>query len=135
MYKTFACKYRCSMVKAKLRFMRNGIFSIPYVTPSGVEKQIEFYHDGFCKKRLIRDSKVDTPPKPVSIYNFHPNELIVRLIKGRCELCGKQDDLPKVYQIKKLSALHENKEWEALMIKKHCKTLVVCHDCYNKIHS
>jgi len=57
MYKTFACKYRCLMVKAKLRFMRDGVFSVSYVTPTGTEKQILFYHGGFCKKHLIRDSQ------------------------------------------------------------------------------
>jgi hypothetical protein len=36
--------------KVKLRYMRNGVFSIPHVTPTGTEKQISFYHDGFRKK-------------------------------------------------------------------------------------
>lgn len=135
LYKTFACKYRCSMVKAKLRFWRDGIYSIPYVTPSGTEKNIEFYHGRFCKKQGIRDNKVDIPAKSVSIYNYGPKELIVRLLKGKCELCGNQDDLPKAYQVKKLSELHKNIEWEALMIKKRRKTLILCRDCYARIHS
>lgn len=135
MYKTFACKYRCTMVKAKLRFTRNGVFSIPYVTPTGTEKQIVFYQGSFCKRQLSRDTKVDNMPKPVSIYNFKPNELIVRVLKGKCELCGNRDELPKVYQVKKLNELCEDKEWEALMIKKRRKTLVVCRDCYERIHS
>jgi len=135
MYKTFACKYRCTMVKAKLRFTRNGVFSIPYVTPSGTEKQVAFHHSSFCRRQLSRDTQVDIIPKPVSIYNFKPKELIVRMLKGKCEVCGTRDELPKVYQVKKLSELRENNEWEALMIKKRRKTLVVCRDCYQKIHS
>ncbi|MFT9076000.1 reverse transcriptase domain-containing protein [Ethanoligenens sp.] len=135
MYKTFACKYRCPMVKAKLRYWRDGIFSVPYVTSTGTEKQIPFYHDGFKKKKLSRDNQIDISPKPVSVYNFHPKELIVRILKGKCELCGKRDDTLKVYQVKKLSELRENLEWEALMTRMRRKTLAVCHDCYDRIQS
>jgi len=134
MYKTFACKYRCSMIKVKMKFTRNKVFSIPYITPGGVEKQISFNHGGFCKKNTIMDNTADMMPKPTTFYK-RPNELILRILICRCELCGKVDDLPKVYQVKSLNDLNKTKEWEALMLKKRRKTLVVCHDCYDKIHS
>lgn len=66
-YKTFACKYRYTMVKAKLRYWKDGFFSIPYVTPSGTEKQVAFYHYGFKKKKLSRDDQIDLLPQPVSV--------------------------------------------------------------------
>ena len=135
MYKTFACKYRCSMTKIKKRYSRDGIFSIPYVTPSGKEKQVEFYHNGFRKKQGMKESDVDKKSKPVSRYNYKPVELIVRVLKGKCELCEKSTDMPKVYQVKQMKDLRENIEWEKVMIKKRRLTLVVCQDCYNKIHS
>ena len=132
LYKTFACKYRCSMVKAKLQFTKDGIFSIPYTTPSGANKQIAFYHDGFRKKSLIRREDVDKIPKSVSVYNFTPKELIVRILGGRCEWCGRKTDLPKVHQVKKLVNLNPEVEWEALMLKKRRKTLILCDECFEK---
>ena len=36
MYKTFAGKYRITMTKAKLKFQKNGAFSVPYKTKAGV---------------------------------------------------------------------------------------------------
>ncbi len=61
MYKTFARKYRCTMVQAKRRFFRNGVFSVPCATPSGQERQIAFCRDGFRQKPPIRDGQPDCP--------------------------------------------------------------------------
>ncbi|WP_243638760.1 reverse transcriptase/maturase family protein [Lucifera butyrica] len=135
MYKTFACKYRCSLVKAKRMFFKDGKFTVPYTTSKGIEKRIAFYDGGFRQKRLSRDKRVDILPQPMKSYTIKPRELIGRMFKGHCELCGEQDSLPKVYQVRKLSELRANVEWEARMIEKHRKTLVVCHDCFEKIHS
>lgn len=131
MYKTMACKYDCSMTKIKRRYTKNGIFSIPYITKGGNEKQIEFHHGGFCKQTCPDSAEVDKLPKPVTIYK-RPNELILRLLKGNCEYCGKQKIMPKVYQVKKLEDLRPDIEWENLMIKKRRKTIIVCEECFAK---
>jgi group II intron reverse transcriptase/maturase len=136
MYKTFASKYRCSMVKAKLRFMKDGRFIVPYTTLKGKEKRLAFYDGSLCQKRLSRDKRVDVlPHQPMKLYASKPKELIVRMLKSKCELCGIQDSLPQVYQVRKLSELRKDTEWEALMLERRRKTLVVCHDCYERIHS
>jgi group II intron reverse transcriptase/maturase len=135
MYKTFGSKYRCSLVKAKQKFTADRRFTVPYTTSKGEEKRLAFYDGGFCKKALSRDKRVDALPQPLKSHTIRPRELIVRMLQGQCELCGIQDRQPKVYQVQKLSELRKNMEWEARMLEKRRKTLIVCHDCYERIHS
>lgn len=134
MYHTFAAKYRCTATKAKLRFTKNGIFAVPYTTPKGVKKSIEFYHDGFKKKPAMKHQNIDTPPKPVTIYKFRRKELIVRMLSGQCEWCGQHSDAPKVMQIRKLSELRREIEWQAITLKMRRLTLVLCPECFAKIY-
>ena len=49
MYKTFAGKYRITMTKAKLKFQKNGAFSVPYKTKAG-EKTVVFYAQSGCQR-------------------------------------------------------------------------------------
>jgi hypothetical protein len=68
----------------------------------------------------------------------HPRkELVVRLLKRRCELCG-QPDRVVVHQVRKLASLGTpgsgQPEWAALMARKRRKTLIVCHPCRETIH-
>jgi group II intron reverse transcriptase/maturase len=65
-------------------------------------------------------------------------ELINRLLKGRCELCGQADEV-QVHQIRKLADLEQPRqpdqpEWARIMAKRRRKTLVVCARCHATIH-
>jgi group II intron reverse transcriptase/maturase len=69
----------------------------------------------------------------------HPRkELIARLLKGRCELCGQLDKMV-VHQVRKLASLGTPESgqpaWVALMSRKRRKTLIVCHPCHETIHA
>jgi group II intron reverse transcriptase/maturase len=69
----------------------------------------------------------------------HPRkELIARLLKGRCELCGQPDKMV-VHQVRKLASLGTPESgqpaWAALMARKRRKTLIVCHPCHETIHA
>lgn len=103
-----------------------------YKTPSGTKKHIEFYHGGFKKKSPSYHSEVDLIPKPVTVYNFRRAELIVRMLSGKCELCGRTGNIAKVYQVPALKALKPNTAWHAKMIQMRRKTLVLCHECFEK---
>lgn len=137
MYKTLACKFRCSMVKAKKMYWKDGKFSVPFINAKGEKKYVTFYNNGFCKKRINFDSEIDVlPPEPrFFMYATKPKELVVRMLQKKCELCGEIDEKPQVYQVKQLTDLKPNVEWEAKMISKRRKTLVVCQNCYKKIHA
>ena len=133
MYRTFAVKYRCKKSKIINRYKRNGIFSMEYVTPKGQHKTIEFYHGGFKGKPPIYEASVDSIPPPVTYYNFRQSELIVRMLRGRCELCGEHTNIVKVHQVAALKDLKADNEWDAKMIKMRRKTLVVCNTCFARI--
>lgn len=135
MYRTFAAKYRCSMGKIIKRYKKNGVFSMEYITPSGQQKRIEFYHDGFKKKAPAFYAEIDNLPRSVTIYNFKPKELIVRMLQGRCELCGERANVVKVHQVSALKDLNPAKEWGVRMIKMRRKTLVVCDNCFSRIQT
>lgn len=67
------------------------------------------------------------------------NELIRRLVAGRCELCETGIGL-QVHHIRKLADLNkpgrpERPSWVHLMAKRKRKTLVVCEQCHQDIHA
>ena len=137
MYKTLAGKFNCTMTQAKKKYMRDKQFSVPFINSKGVKKCVTFYNEGFRKKQVNFDSNVDIMPKEPREFSLEhkPRELVVRLVQGRCEWCGAEDEAPRVYQVKEMKELRPEVEWQAKMISMHRKTLVVCHDCYKKIHS
>jgi len=66
-------------------------------------------------------------------------ELIHRLKAGRCEMCGRTDEV-QVHQIRKLADLQkpgqpERPEWMQIMARRRRKTLVVCGACHVSIHN
>ena len=132
MYSTFATKFRCSRKKIIEKYKKNGVFGMDYATPSGTIKHIDFYHGGFRKKSPSYDSEIDLIPKPVTVYNFKRPELIVRMLSGKCELCGRTGNTTKVYQVPALKALKPDTAWHAKMIQMRRKTLVLCDDCFGK---
>ena len=75
----------------------------------------------------------DREPVPVTGPR---KELITRLLKGRCELCGQPDEV-QVHQIRTLAELDQpgppQPEWAKIMAKRRRKTLVVCTRCHANI--
>jgi hypothetical protein len=74
----------------------------------------------------------------VPIQAPHPRkELVVRLLKRRCELCGQPGKVA-VHHVRGLASLGKpgpgQPEWAALMAKKRRKTLIVCPPCHEAIH-
>ncbi|MGN9846784.1 HNH endonuclease [Nonomuraea sp. H19] len=82
-----------------------------------------------------KDAKLnDRVPAPIR----HPRkELVARLLKRRCELCGDAAKV-MVHQVRKLARLpgpgQDQPAWAALMIKKRRKTLVVSGPHKPKTH-
>jgi hypothetical protein len=79
-----------------------------------------------------------TDLKPI-MATVKRNELIHRLLAGRCELCEKRIGL-QVHHIRKLADLNkpgrpQRPSWVHLMAKRQRKTLVVCEQCHQDIHT
>ena len=81
---------------------------------------------------------VITDRKP-SLATANRNELIHRLLAGRCKMCESRTGL-QVHHIRKLADLNkpgrpEKPNWIRLMAKRKRKTLVVCASCHQDIHA
>jgi hypothetical protein len=68
----------------------------------------------------------------------YPNrQLVTRLLKGRCELCGRADGI-QVHHVRALADLtrpgQPQPDWAQAMAKSRRKSLVVCDDCHGRIH-
>ncbi|MER6174425.1 reverse transcriptase domain-containing protein [Streptosporangium sp. NPDC001681] len=68
----------------------------------------------------------------------YPNrQLVTRLLKGRCELCERTDDI-QVHHVRQLTDLERTGQpqpaWATVMAKIRRKTLVICGNCHDLIH-
>jgi group II intron reverse transcriptase/maturase len=68
----------------------------------------------------------------------YPNrQLVTRLLKGRCEFCGRTDDI-QVHHVRVLADLSRPGQpqpgWAKIMASIRRKSLVVCGDCHGLIH-
>lgn len=131
MYKTLAAKYRITMTKAKLKFTKDREFKVPYKTKKGTKYAI-FYNKGFRKVKSALGSYTDIIPEYEQMNK--PKELFFRYKSNVCEMCSAYVSSVKVYQVKNMSDIKIDTPWGAVMKKKQRKTLVVCEECYNRIH-
>ena len=127
MLKTYAGKYRTNVSKIKKKYMRGGVFRVPYITKSG-PKLCEFYHDGFRKQDKGYDNVQDTLPRYIR-YDGR-NTLANRLRAGICELCGNKTDDIRMHHVRALKKLTGKTEAERLMLHMRRKSLALCPYCY-----
>jgi hypothetical protein len=138
--KTLAAKHKRKatwVYKRYYRKLNNGIKAIvvkveredknPLITRFGA-KPIRFDRDAVIKDPILQS-------KPAR------NELVKRLLADRCELCDSTEDI-NVHHVRKLKNLKRRyagrskpPQWVVRMIEKRRKTLVVCRQCHQKIHT
>ena len=78
---------------------------------------------------------IDTPGihKPKNILK--KPTLAIRMSAGICEWCGKHTTELEVHQVRSLKELDDKEAWAIHMKRINRKTLVVCKDCHNLMHS
>lgn len=78
----------------------------------------------------------DVIPTIITIIAKGRTTIDSRLKAYRCELCGYEgkDRKYEVHHVNKVKNLKGKEPWEIVMIAKRRKTMVVCHDCHQKIH-
>jgi hypothetical protein len=140
MLKTLAGKHHSSVTKMAARFKAK------IETQHGLRTcfQAEVQREG--RKPLVarfggiplKRQKTAVLTDRLSTGPLYPNkELIKRLTKGRCELCGRADGI-QVHHVRQLADLSRPGQpqpaWAGTMAKIRRKSLVVCGDCHDLIH-
>ena len=141
--KTLAGKHRSTVGKMA------GKYKTVIGTPAGPRKvlQVVIERDrgrkplvarfGGIPLRRVRTADL-TDQRPV-MASAKRNELIHRLLAGRCELCEGTAGL-EVHHVRKLADLNKpgrraKPPWMELMAKRRRKTLVICRRCHEDIHA
>jgi hypothetical protein len=114
-------------------------------TPHGPRKCFEARVERTDRKPLVgrfggiplrRDKKTVINDRRLAPVNTKRKELVTRLLAGRCESCGRIDEV-EVHHVAKLADLGrpgDRPPWADLMAARHRKALVVCGSCHATIH-
>lgn len=131
--KTLAGKHKCSVAKIKTNYRIGKGWGVRYDTAKEKNKIRYFYNQGFSMSNKKLDYNFD---ELVNINQYAGRtELEQRMKASKCELCGKENVKFHIHHINKVKNLKGKTPWEQIMIAKNRKTLVVCEECHNKIHS
>jgi group II intron reverse transcriptase/maturase len=140
MLKTLARKHRSSVTKMAARHKAK------IVTPHGPRTRFEARVERAGSKPLVawfggiplkrQKNAVLTDRRHTG--PVYPNrQLVTRLLKGRCELCKRTDNIC-VHHVRTLADLDRTGQpqprWAQVMAKIRRKALVVCGDCHDLIH-
>jgi hypothetical protein len=116
------------------------------VTPHGLRTRFEARVEGEGRKPLVawfggiplkrqKNAVITDRQHTGPVY---PNrQLVTRLLKGRCELCKRTDNI-SVHHVRTLADLNwtdrPQPPWAQFMAKIRRKALVVCGNCHDLIH-
>ena len=130
--KTLAWKHKCKLSKIYDKY-RIGAkrWGIPYQTKAGrkIRKLTKF-------NEIDGKKCEDVIPTIVTMITKGRTTIDSRLKACCCELCGYEgkDRKYEVHHVNKVKNLKGKEPWEVVMIAKRRKTMVVCHECHQKIH-
>ncbi len=132
--KTLADKFRSKISKIITKYNDGqGKWGIPYETKTK-KKRMYFAKYQDCKKKT---SKCEDTISNQAIMFKHSRSTFEERLKAKvCELCGRTDaEHYEIHHVHKVKDLKGKEAWEQNMIAKRRKTIVVCKECHNKIHS
>lgn len=130
MYKTFAAKYKSTVVKICKKYKKDKVFTVYYKNNKGKTLMRQFYHDGFKRKKQDYAQCYDRMP---TRYHSSPTSLVARLKACKCELCGKENVKLDMHHVRKLKNLQGKEDWEKHMIARKRKTIALCRSCHKKV--
>jgi len=131
--KTLAGKHKTTTSKIRSMYKDGqGGWAIPYKTKDEAKRCY------FAKFRNCKASRnpTDCIKSPAVIFANSRNSFENRLKARCCELCGStESDYYEIHHVHKIKDLKGKVWWEAAMIAKRRKTMVVCRECHYKIHN
>ena len=142
MLKTLACKHKSTVTAMARRYKARidtdaGTRTCFQVTVEREGRKPLVARFGGIPLRRRKTAEI-TDRKP-NLYTTRGNELIHRLLAGRCEICASGVNL-QVHHVRKLADLDkpgrpDRPTWIKLMAMRKRKTLVVCDHCHHDIHA
>lgn len=140
--KTLAKKYKTSVPREYQR-LRSRTLSpegewvtcLRVVVPRKDKRDLIAVFGGLSHRRETSQPICDAPR---FVYNTR-SELLERLLRDECELCGSNEDC-NVHHIRKLADLVQKRRqgrlqpWELIMLTRRRKTLVLCRRCHMDVH-
>ena len=128
--KTLASKHDSTISKVIRKYRIKGGWGIPYKTKT---------NEGIAKMSKLtdcRNGKLCLDVNPWSYLSYKDGALSIqrRLLTHTCELCGTYCEHVKVFHAGSMKELDLSTPWGAKMKAIRRKTLVVCPECYNRIH-
>lgn len=135
--KTLAAKYKTSVFKIYRKYRGYTAEGKKIIMVKEVRKDKPPLVASYGKTTIRQHRKATIKDKnPTRTSNR--TELIQRLLNNQCELCGKYGEVAG-HHIRKLKDLKKRGRellwWQKRMIALRRKTLFVCKECHNKIHS
>ena len=128
--KTIASKHDSTTRKIIKKYHIRDGWGVPYETKKGT-KYATIVSLAKCK---VGKMMIDHDPSTFKTNDVKKLAQIRRLENGVCELCGQENNSCKIFHAGKMKNLKSNTEWGRKMLQMRCKTLVVCPECYRKIH-
>jgi group II intron reverse transcriptase/maturase len=143
MLKTLAGKHRSTVPKMARKYKKtiespvgpHTVFQVTVERDRGRKPLVARFGEIPLRRA---DTAVLTDQRPV-LTSTRRNELIHRLVAGRCEICERAENL-EVHHIRKLADLNrpgrpDKPAWMHLMAMRRRKTLVICRRCHEDIHA
>ena len=139
--KTFACKGKTTVHKTSKRLLSTT------QTPAGPRKSLKLTIPREGKKPLVttfggislrRKKNTTIKDQVLHAYIHQRSELIERLTKGQCEVCGANEHV-EMHHIRRLADLNkkgkrEKPLWMKIMITRKRKSIPLCQRCHMDIH-
>ena len=129
--KTLASKHNSTTSKLLKKFRLDDGWGVPYETKYGT-KYARIPKLADCKAGKMMFDRDPWVFKPSSVSQMSQ---IKRLEAGVCELCGRGSGSCKIFHAGKMKNLKSTTNWGKKMQHMKRKTLIVCPECYRRIHA
>lgn len=130
MYRTFATKYKSTVVKICKKYKKDKVFTVCYKNSKGKTLARQLYRDGFKRKRQNYAQCYDKSPTHHFSSSTSP---VTRLKARRCELCGRENVKLDMHHMRRLKDLQGKEDWEKHMIARKRKIIAPCRSCHRRV--
>ena len=134
LFKTLAHKHRTTSKKIRDSMKMNDDHVLRY-EHKGKQGTLRVFK---LKYRQAPNPSTLKENEPPTVHFKSRTEILDRINAGKCEYCGTDQGPFEVHHIRKLADLakkNTKQPWEVLMCARNRKTMVLCKECHQLLHS